>query len=90
VFVPYLAQQRVQKKGVCDGCQVLCVFIVQASYSTFFRAVAFMDLGLLIIANLIMRTRLPPKARADKVSPLKEVILDFPYLLFVLGSFLVS
>jgi hypothetical protein len=49
-----------------------------------------MDLGLLIIANLIMRTRLPPKARSDKASPLKEVILDVPYLIFVLGSFLVS
>lgn len=51
------------------------------------RAVAFMDLGFLIIANLIMRTRLPPKARAGKALPLKEV-LDVPYLLFVFGSFL--
>lgn len=48
-----------------------------------------MDLGFLIIANLIMRTRLPPKARAGKALPLKEV-LDVPYLLFVFGSFLVS
>jgi hypothetical protein len=49
-----------------------------------------MDLGLLITANLIMRTRLPPKARADKIPHLKEVIMDAPYLIFVLGSFLVS
>ena len=49
-----------------------------------------MDLGLLIIANLLMRTRLPPKARADKISHLKEVMMDFPYVIFVLGSFLVS
>jgi len=47
-----------------------------------------MDLGLLVIANLIMRTRLPPKTRADKVS-VKEIVLDVPYLIFVLGSFLV-
>jgi hypothetical protein len=49
-----------------------------------------MDLGFLIIANLIMRTRLPPKARSDKASPLREIILDVPYLLFAVGSFLVS
>ncbi|KAG6911040.1 hypothetical protein DXG01_005456 [Tephrocybe rancida] len=54
------------------------------------RAVAFMDLGLLILANLIMRARLPPKRRGNEGgSVLKEVITDVPYLLFVLGSFLV-
>jgi hypothetical protein len=49
-----------------------------------------MDLGLLIIANLIMRTRLPSKSRADKTSLLTEVIRDVPYVMFALGSFLVS
>jgi hypothetical protein len=57
---------------------------------SFFRVVAFMDLGLLIIANLIMRTRLPSKQRGNEGgSVLKEVMADGPYLLFVTGSFLV-
>lgn len=50
-----------------------------------------MDLGLLIIANLIMRTRLPPKPKGTKnASTIKEVLTDVPFLTFVLGSFMVS
>lgn len=54
------------------------------------RAAAFMDLGLLIIANLIMRTRLPPKRNQGKkgVSVFKEVISDVPYLIYMFGTFL--
>jgi len=66
------------------------VFAKASGFGTGVRAVAFMDLGLLIIANLIMRTRLPSKQRGSGgVSILKEVLTDRPYITFVLGSFLV-
>ncbi|KAF9561240.1 MFS general substrate transporter [Agrocybe pediades] len=55
------------------------------------RAVAFMDLGFLIIANLIMRTRLPPKkSRGNEGgATFKSVLKDVPFLIYVLGAFLV-
>ncbi|KAF8880532.1 major facilitator superfamily domain-containing protein [Infundibulicybe gibba] len=55
------------------------------------RAVGYMDLGLLIIANAIMRTRLPPRTSqgGEKTSRLKEVLTDIPYLVYILGSFLI-
>jgi MFS family permease len=54
------------------------------------RAVAFMDLGLLVVANLIMRTRLPPKKKQENGDSLaKEVLTDVPYMIFSLGTFLV-
>lgn len=53
-------------------------------------AVAFLDMGLLFIANLIMRTRLPAKRKQAGGSSLwKTVLTDVPYLVFVLGVFLV-
>lgn len=49
-----------------------------------------MDLGFLVIANLVMRTRMPPKRRrTEGGSVFKEVVTDGPYLLFIFGSFLV-
>ncbi|KAF8066742.1 major facilitator superfamily domain-containing protein [Lyophyllum atratum] len=66
------------------------VFARTSGFGMGVRSVGFMDLGLLIIANLIMRTRLPPKRRGNEGgSVLKEVVTDRPYLLFVLGSFLI-
>jgi len=67
------------------------VFAKPGGFSVGVRAVAFMDLGLLVIANLIMRTRLPPKSRGpqQKNSVLREVLTDGPYLIFLLGSFLI-
>ncbi|KDR79107.1 hypothetical protein GALMADRAFT_63444 [Galerina marginata CBS 339.88] len=55
------------------------------------RGVAFMDLGFLIIANSIMRTRLPPKkAQADgSGATFKGVLSDVPFLVYILGAFLV-
>lgn len=50
-----------------------------------------MDLGLLFIANIIMRTRLPPNKNKNKSSPVvKEIITDGAYLLYIAGTFLVS
>jgi Na+/melibiose symporter-like transporter len=57
------------------------------------RSVAFMDLGFLIIANSIMRTRLPPKKRkADNSEPtasMRTVLKDIPFLVYTLGSFFI-
>lgn len=50
-----------------------------------------MDLGLLIIANSIMRTRLPPNKRKGSMSPMvKEILTDVAYLFYMAGNFLVS
>ncbi|GJJ15388.1 hypothetical protein Clacol_009664 [Clathrus columnatus] len=67
------------------------------------RASAFLTLGLLIIANLIMKDRLPPKKNEQQVkeredtplsltpqrSPSYEVITDYPFLLMLTGTFLI-
>ncbi|EPS92992.1 hypothetical protein FOMPIDRAFT_60020 [Fomitopsis schrenkii] len=55
------------------------------------RASAYMLLGCLAIANLTMRTRLPPRAK-DKLGPsigdrLKPIITDSVYLCTITGSF---
>ena len=48
------------------------------------RANAGMNLGLLIIANLLMRTRLPSKGKGAFV-PVREFVRDIPYLFAVIG-----
>lgn len=54
------------------------------------RSVAFMDLGLLVIANSIMRTRLPPnKKKGNSTSIVKEILADVAYVLYMVGSFLI-
>lgn len=54
-------------------------------------SVAFMDLGLLVIANSIMRTRLPPNKKKDNsTSIVKEILADVAYVLYMVGSFLVG
>jgi MFS family permease len=55
------------------------------------RGVAFMDLGFLIIANSIMRTRLPPKKTQGDGSgaTFRTVLSDVPFLIYILGAFLV-
>ncbi|GLB41018.1 putative MFS general substrate transporter [Lyophyllum shimeji] len=66
------------------------VFAKASDFGMGVRAVAFMDLGWLIIANLIMRTRMPAKTHGNEGGALlKEVVTDGPYLLFMLGAFLV-
>ena len=50
-----------------------------------------MDLGLLVIANSIMRTRLPPnKKKGDSASIVNEILADVAYILYMVGSFLVG
>lgn len=55
------------------------------------RAVGFIDLGFLLTANLVMRTRLPPrKNQVTNLALFKEVLRDIPYMVYIAGSFLVS
>ncbi|KAH7922546.1 MFS general substrate transporter [Leucogyrophana mollusca] len=55
------------------------------------RAAAFMDLGLLLIANLIMKTRLPSRKNRPNSKPveIKCILTDFGYLLCIIGAALV-
>ncbi|KAG6890034.1 hypothetical protein C0995_012491 [Termitomyces sp. Mi166 len=91
--LPNTVEQLVLKNvRIWHGCQV-CISNSEPGDDVYLReisrAVAFMDLGLLIIANLVMKARLPPKQRGTQGgSVFKEVITDGPYLLFVFGSFL--
>ena len=53
------------------------------------RTVAFIDLAFLLIANLIMRTRLPPKMqRSSSLAQAKDVLFDGPFLIYLLATFL--
>jgi len=53
------------------------------------RAVGFIDLGFLLTANLVMRTRLPPrKNQINNLTLFKEVLRDIPYMVYIAGSFL--
>lgn len=49
-----------------------------------------MDLGVLLVANLIMRTRPQPR-RAGPIQPVTyyEILTDVPYMVFIVGSFMV-
>lgn len=48
------------------------------------RISAGVNAGLFIIANLLMRTRLPPKATRTPI-PFVKFLRDVPYLLMVMG-----
>jgi len=55
------------------------------------RATAFLTLGLLVIANCIMTTRLPSAKQRpnDKPASLGAVVTDIPYMIALTGMFLV-
>lgn len=55
------------------------------------RAVAFLDLTLLVIANSIMRTRLPPKKSLpqDGRALVRSILTDIPFIVYTAGAFLV-
>jgi len=53
------------------------------------RAVAFMFLGLLIIANLTIKSRLPPARRPFKAMELVEPFTERPFLLLALAAFFI-
>lgn len=55
------------------------------------RSTAFVVLACLIVANLLMRTRLPPKSKRPPTPPpdFKGIMSDSAYLITILGAFLV-
>ncbi|EUC60404.1 MFS general substrate transporter, partial [Rhizoctonia solani AG-3 Rhs1AP] len=55
------------------------------------RSTAFVVLACLIAANLLMRTRLPPKSKRPPTPPpdFKAIMTDFSYLAAIAGAFLV-
>ncbi|KAF8598020.1 MFS general substrate transporter [Ceratobasidium sp. AG-I] len=55
------------------------------------RATAFVVLAALIVANLLMRTRLPPRSQRPPAPPpdFKAIFSDWAYLLSIAGAFLV-
>ncbi|KAF6752787.1 major facilitator superfamily domain-containing protein [Ephemerocybe angulata] len=86
-----LAMGVVVSGGSIGGClyPVLLnnVFNSSAGYGWGIRAVGFITLGLLIIANVLLRPRLPPKRNSAQAS-LRTIIKDVPFLFFMLGAFL--
>ena len=54
----------------------------------FFRVMAFIVLGLLIIANIIARPNYPPKASStvhEQQTSIKSLFSDIPYMIAILG-----
>ena len=64
------------------------LFSGKAGFAWGVRATAFLMLGLLIIAKLLMSTRLPAKHNAPKPD-VGEVFRHVPFMLAVWGNFLV-
>ncbi|KAG8722434.1 hypothetical protein FRC08_002415 [Ceratobasidium sp. 394] len=63
----------------------------RSGYAWGVRSTAFVVLGCLIAANLLMRTRLPPKSKRPPTPPpdMKAIMTDSAYLLSIAGAFLV-
>jgi hypothetical protein len=55
-----------------------------ANFAKGVRISAALNSGLLFIANLMMRTRLPPSKRHNHI-PIAEFVRDPPYVLVVMG-----
>jgi hypothetical protein len=63
--------------------------ILRIGFGWTMRAVAFMFLGLLIIANLTIKSRLPPARRVFNFMELVRPFTEKPYLLLALASFFI-
>ncbi|EGN91613.1 hypothetical protein SERLA73DRAFT_118356 [Serpula lacrymans var. lacrymans S7.3] len=63
------------------------LFNAKTGYQWGVRAVAFLDMGLLIIANLIMRTRLPSRKENPNRKPIdaRGVFTDLAFWLCIIG-----
>jgi len=73
--------------GVIFPIMLNRLFYDSTGYKWGMRAAAFLVLGLLIIANLIMKTRLP--SRKDRPMHIRKMLTDVPYLLCAAGAFFV-
>jgi len=68
--------------------KVWCITHVCEQALYFFRIMAFMVLGLLIIANIIARPNYPPKAPSavhGQQTSIKSLFSDIPYMIAILG-----
>lgn len=61
--------------------------IPTAGFGWSMRAVAFLFLGLLVISNLTIRSRLPPKPTPFALNLFLEPFREPPFLFVALGSF---
>ncbi len=48
------------------------------------RAVSFLDLGLLVLANIIMKTRLPPRSNGSPMD-VKGILKDVTFWICLVG-----
>ncbi|KAF8841531.1 MFS general substrate transporter [Paxillus ammoniavirescens] len=64
------------------------LFNGKAGFGWGVRAAAFIDLGLLLTANLVMKTRLPSRRERPNCKPvdIKSILTDFGYWLCVIGA----
>ena len=58
----------------------------------YYRAAGFIDLVLLVTANLVMKTRLPSRRERPDAKPVdvKAILSDFGYWLCIIGSVLLG
>ncbi len=63
--------------------------IPQIGFGWTMRAVAFMFLGLLIIANLTIKSRFPPARRPFNFMELVSPFMERPFLLLALAAFFI-
>jgi MFS family permease len=69
-------------------CRLCAPCVYPFSWSDAFadkRAVAFMELGMLIVANLLIKTRLPPKPKSTRPSVF-SFLKDFTFVSFLIGT----
>lgn len=52
------------------------------------RIIACMNLGLLLIANFLLRPRLPERATTGQIA-FRKIVTDVPFLIFIVGAFLI-
>ncbi|KAG2358400.1 major facilitator superfamily domain-containing protein [Suillus spraguei] len=97
----YFRRRRVAAMGVVLSGSSLGAVIYSIMLNNLFngsagfgwgvRAAAFIDLGLLGIANLVMKTRLPSRRQRPDAKPvdMKAILSDFGYWLCVIGATLI-
>ncbi|KAF9266671.1 MFS general substrate transporter [Marasmius fiardii PR-910] len=64
------------------------LFMGNVGFAWGVRAASFLNLGFFTIANIIMKTRLPPRTNKKPID-MKEIFTDVPYMICNAGSFLV-
>jgi hypothetical protein len=65
---------------------------MKSTLTGYYRAAGFIDLVLLVTANLVMKTRLPSRRERPDAKPVdvKAILSDFGYWLCIIGSVLLK